>query len=137
MYDRSGIVLSSAALAQFVQRALTNETICSSAQQGDAALEEFARCLGNVNVLPGDSRDHLGYHRFLPFHMKDYFIGSLNYSLPHHKYFLDRSYYGLINVSSFIYLYYIYFILYYFFSVQSARFKAIDLCQDGIYAKRI
>ncbi|TDG49600.1 hypothetical protein AWZ03_003838 [Drosophila navojoa] len=97
MYDRSGIVLSSAALAQFVLRALPNETICSSGRQGDAALEEFARCLGNVNVLPGDSRDHLGYHRFLPFHMKDYFIGSLNYSLPHHKYFLDRSYYGLIN----------------------------------------
>ncbi|XP_023167751.1 glycoprotein-N-acetylgalactosamine 3-beta-galactosyltransferase 1-like [Drosophila hydei] len=97
MYDRSGIVLSSAALSQFVLRAMPNQTICSPDPQGYAPYEELGRCLSNVNVLPGDSRDHLGYHRFLPFHMKDYFIGSLNYSLPHHKHFLDRSYYGLID----------------------------------------
>ncbi|XP_032290024.2 glycoprotein-N-acetylgalactosamine 3-beta-galactosyltransferase 1 [Drosophila virilis] len=99
MYQRSGIVFSSAALRQFVLKAMPNETICSSSPQGDAATEQLGRCLSNVNVLAGDSRDHLGDHRFIPFVLKEHLGRPLNASLEYHKYFLDRFYYDILDLN--------------------------------------
>lgn len=100
MYDRAGMVLSSAALEQFVLKALPNATLCSPEPQGDAAAERLGRCLSQVDVVAGDSRDHLGLHRFLPFQLKEHMGKPLNASQEQHKNFLDRSYYEVPDVST-------------------------------------
>lgn len=99
MYDRAGLVLSSAALEQFVLKALPNASLCSPEPQGDAAAEHLGRCLSHVHVLAEDSRDHLGLHRFLPFQLKEHMGKPLNASLEQHKNFLERSYYEVPDVS--------------------------------------
>ncbi|KAH8261183.1 hypothetical protein KR044_004741 [Drosophila immigrans] len=99
MYDRAGMVFSSATLRQFVREALPNEAICSSKAMGGAATEELSRCLSNIQVQAGDSRDHLGHHRMLPFQLKEHLNFPLNGSLDLHKMFLERSYYHVENVS--------------------------------------
>jgi len=99
MYDRSSIVFSSATLQKFVLEAMTNESICSSKNLHNAATEELGRCLSNIQVQAGDSRDHEGYHRFLPFQLKNHLSSPLNKSLETHKKFLDYSYYHVSDVS--------------------------------------
>lgn len=99
MYDRAGMVLSSAALRQFVLEALPNVTLCSPLPQKDASAEHLGRCLSNVNVEAGDSRDHYGQHRFLPFHIKEHMGKPFNTTLEQHKSFLARSYYRVPDVS--------------------------------------
>ncbi|KAH8405070.1 hypothetical protein KR222_010788 [Zaprionus bogoriensis] len=99
MYDRAGFVLSSATLRKFVLEALPNATLCSEQPKGDAAAEELGRCLSNLHVQAGDSRDHLGLHRFLPFQLKDHMGQPLNASLEQHKNFLDRSYYEVADLT--------------------------------------
>lgn len=99
MYDRSSMVFSSATLRNFVLQAMPNETLCSSKATKNAATEELGRCLSNIDVQAGDSRDYLGYHRFLPFEIKNHMGSPLNKSLEMHQYFLDRSYYHVPNVS--------------------------------------
>ncbi|XP_017840350.1 glycoprotein-N-acetylgalactosamine 3-beta-galactosyltransferase 1 [Drosophila busckii] len=99
MYDRSGIVLSSAALQQFVLKALPNETICSSGPQDNKSTLELARCLDAVQVEAGNSLDHLGHHRFLPFTLAVHLHGQLNVSIDSHSYFLEHSYYEVNNLS--------------------------------------
>lgn len=99
MYDRAGMVLSSAALSQFVLKALPDATLCSPLSREHAAAEHLGRCLSNVNVEAGDSRDHFGQHRFLPFQFKEHMGKPLNTSLELHKNFLERSYYKVPDVS--------------------------------------
>ncbi|XP_017053554.1 glycoprotein-N-acetylgalactosamine 3-beta-galactosyltransferase 1 isoform X2 [Drosophila ficusphila] len=99
MHDASGIVFSRAALKRFSLAALTNESICSSEKRGNEATEELGRCLTNVNVIPGNSRDELLGHRFLPFESDVHLGGVLNRSLDMHKYFLDYSYYPVIDMN--------------------------------------
>ncbi|KAH8379338.1 hypothetical protein KR009_004244, partial [Drosophila setifemur] len=99
MYDKSGIVFSGAALKQFVLEALPNESLCSSKPKGDEATEELGKCLINVNVLAVDSRDDWQAHRFLPFETEIHLGGQLNKSLDLHKYFLDHTYYPVINMN--------------------------------------
>ncbi|KQS44125.1 glycoprotein-N-acetylgalactosamine 3-beta-galactosyltransferase 1 [Drosophila erecta] len=99
MLASSGIVFSGAALKRFALTALTNESICSSEVKGDYFTEELGRCLNNVNVIAGDSRDEFQGHRFLPFEA-DLHLGSIiNESLEHHTYFLDHSYYPVTDMN--------------------------------------
>ncbi|XP_034483539.1 glycoprotein-N-acetylgalactosamine 3-beta-galactosyltransferase 1-like [Drosophila innubila] len=93
MYDGSSMVFSSATLRNFVLQAMPNETLCTSRAMGNAATEELGRCLSKIHVQAGDSRDYLGYHRFLPFELKDHLGNPLNESVDLHKNFLARSYY--------------------------------------------
>ncbi|XP_062133269.1 glycoprotein-N-acetylgalactosamine 3-beta-galactosyltransferase 1 [Drosophila sulfurigaster albostrigata] len=97
MYDRAAIIFSSATLQRFVLQALPDESICGSGEMGGAATEELSRCLSNINVQAGDSRDHLGHHRILPLQLKEHLNIPLNASLELHKNFLDRSYYHVEN----------------------------------------
>ncbi|XP_017112571.1 glycoprotein-N-acetylgalactosamine 3-beta-galactosyltransferase 1 [Drosophila elegans] len=99
MYEASGIVLSGAALKRFTLSALTNESICSSKEKGNEATEELGRCLTNVNVIAGNSRDEWQGHRFLPFEYDVHLGGHLNESLELHKYFLSHSYYPVIDMN--------------------------------------
>ncbi|KAH8312944.1 hypothetical protein KR067_003392 [Drosophila pandora] len=93
MYEKSGILFSAASLKRFVLEALPNETICTFQARGDKATEELGRCLGNVNVIDGDSRDEQLGHRFLPFDSRIHLGSKLNESISEHKDFLDNSYY--------------------------------------------
>ncbi|KAM8708545.1 hypothetical protein ACLKA7_015512 [Drosophila subpalustris] len=98
MYDRSSMVFSSATLRNFVLQAMPNETLCSSKPMENAATEELGRCLSNIDVQAGDSRDYRGHHRFLPFEIRNHIGSPLNESLEMHKYFLVRSYYHVPNL---------------------------------------
>ncbi|XP_017086308.1 glycoprotein-N-acetylgalactosamine 3-beta-galactosyltransferase 1 [Drosophila eugracilis] len=99
MFPGSGIVLSGAALKRFVLTALTNESICSSEEKGNDATEELGRCLTNINVIAGDSRDEFQGHRFLPFEAEVHLGGKLNESIEEHERFLKHSYEPVINLS--------------------------------------
>ncbi|XP_022228341.2 glycoprotein-N-acetylgalactosamine 3-beta-galactosyltransferase 1 isoform X2 [Drosophila obscura] len=99
MFDGSGIVLSAASLKRFVLEALINENLCSSQNRGREAAEELGRCLSNVNVIAGDSRDEWRKHRFLPFEVDIHLGGHMNDSIELHKYFLERSYYPVIDMN--------------------------------------
>uniref|UniRef100_A0A6P4F503 N-acetylgalactosaminide beta-1,3-galactosyltransferase n=1 Tax=Drosophila rhopaloa TaxID=1041015 RepID=A0A6P4F503_DRORH len=99
MHGGSGIVLSAAALKRFTLDAMTNESICSSKDKGDEATEELGRCLTNVNVIPGNSRDEWQRHRFLPFDPALHLGGRMNESIEVHKYFLDHSYYPVTDMN--------------------------------------
>ncbi|XP_016959201.1 glycoprotein-N-acetylgalactosamine 3-beta-galactosyltransferase 1 [Drosophila biarmipes] len=98
MYEGSGIVFSRAALKRFALAALTNESICSSEPKGNDFTEELGRCLTNVNVMAGDSRDEMQGHRFLPFEADLHLGGQMNESRAEHKYYLDHSYYPVIDM---------------------------------------
>ncbi|XP_017134541.1 glycoprotein-N-acetylgalactosamine 3-beta-galactosyltransferase 1 [Drosophila miranda] len=99
MFDGSGIVLSAASLKRFVLEALTDENLCSSQNRGGEAAEELGRCLSNVNVVAGDSRDEWHRHRFLPFETNIHLGGQMNSSIELHRYFLERSYYPVTDMN--------------------------------------
>ncbi|KAH8351543.1 hypothetical protein KR059_007170 [Drosophila kikkawai] len=99
MHQGSGIVFSRAALEAFVLEALPNSSICSPVKVDSEATEELGRCLTNVNVLAGDSRDEWRGHRFLPFEVDLHLGGRMNKSQDHHKYYLDHTYYPVIDLS--------------------------------------
>lgn len=66
MSGGAGYVLSKAALILFVEKALSNGDQCKQSHDG-AEDAEIGKCLYNVGVMAGDSRDDLGRGRFFPF----------------------------------------------------------------------
>ena len=67
MAGGAGYVLSKEALQRFVTKGVTDETgsICRKDGNGSEDVE-MGKCMENLNVLAGDSRDALGRSRFLP-----------------------------------------------------------------------
>jgi len=62
----AGYVLSKEALVRFVEKGLNNATLCRGGSQG-AEDVEMGKCMENLGVIAGDSRDSLGQKRFFPF----------------------------------------------------------------------
>lgn len=62
----SGYVLSREAVRRFNEEALIDDYKCWNGTVGNEDVE-VGKCLANVGVLTGDSRDDLARHRFLPF----------------------------------------------------------------------
>ena len=69
MSGGAGYVLSREALNRFVNRALVDkeQVICKTQEDTGAEDVEIGKCLENVNVVAGDSRDSMGRGRFFPF----------------------------------------------------------------------
>ena len=69
MSGGAGYVLSKEALDRFVNRALADkeQVICKTRDHTGAEDVEMGKCLANVNVVAGDSRDAMGRGRFFPF----------------------------------------------------------------------
>ncbi|CAG7818440.1 unnamed protein product, partial [Allacma fusca] len=66
MSGGAGYVLSHEALKLFVEKALPNKDKCKESH-GGAEDVEMGKCLANVGVEAGDSRDNMGRYRFMPF----------------------------------------------------------------------
>ena len=68
MSGGAGYVLSKEALDRFVNRALADkeQVICKTRDHTGAEDVEMGKCLENVNVVAGDSRDAMGRGRFFP-----------------------------------------------------------------------
>ena len=66
MSGGAGYVLSRRALDDFVKKALPNGTLCKKEDTG-AEDVEIGKCLENVHVVAGDSRDSEGRETFMPF----------------------------------------------------------------------
>ena len=68
MSGGAGYVLSKEAVRRFVTLGITDTTgvICRS-DAGGAEDVEIGKCMQNLNVIAGDSRDSLGRGRFFPF----------------------------------------------------------------------
>lgn len=74
-----GYVLSREAVRRFVEIALPDKELCRAEYDGLEDIE-VGKCLENVNVTAGDSRDSDGRGRFFPFtprlHLNPELIGS-------------------------------------------------------------
>ncbi|XP_030377723.1 glycoprotein-N-acetylgalactosamine 3-beta-galactosyltransferase 1-like [Scaptodrosophila lebanonensis] len=66
MSSGAGYVLSKMALKLFATRAYGNGRLCRNQSYGNPDVE-LGRCLKNVGVVAGDSRDERGIERFFPF----------------------------------------------------------------------
>jgi len=69
MSGGAGYVLSREALGRFVNRALKDKSgiICKTNDDTGAEDVEMGKCMENVGVIAGDSRDAFGRGRFFPF----------------------------------------------------------------------
>lgn len=86
MSGGGGYVLSREALKLFVEQALPNPKKCKESHTG-AEDAEMGKCLNNVGVMAGDSRDSLGRGRFFPFTPTTHLMGGVP------KWYLDYVYY--------------------------------------------
>ncbi|XP_075161519.1 glycoprotein-N-acetylgalactosamine 3-beta-galactosyltransferase 1-like [Haematobia irritans] len=60
----SGVVLSKTALIKFMTEAYNNSEICDIIQTDQD--RDLSKCLDNIGVIAGDSRDEKGLERFVP-----------------------------------------------------------------------
>ncbi|KZS07143.1 Glycoprotein-N-acetylgalactosamine 3-beta-galactosyltransferase 1 [Daphnia magna] len=69
----AGYILSKEATKRFVEEGLKNPKKCKKAEPG-AEDVEMGRCLANLKVKAGDSRDSYGRGRFFPFVPEDHLL---------------------------------------------------------------
>ena len=67
MSGGAGYVLSKKALEEFVTKGINDKTgkICEQNSKGSEDIE-LGRCMENLGILPGDTRDAFGKGRFFP-----------------------------------------------------------------------
>lgn len=73
MSGGAGYVLSRAALIRLVEHGLPDATKCSPGHEGDEDVQ-IGRCLQNIGVVTGDSRDEDGRERFFPLTPSDHLL---------------------------------------------------------------
>ncbi|XP_033115876.1 glycoprotein-N-acetylgalactosamine 3-beta-galactosyltransferase 1-like [Anneissia japonica] len=95
MSGGAGYVLSKEAVDRFINRALPDPKKCKQAGSG-AEDVEMGKCLHNVNVVAGDSRDSLHRHRFMPFGLGSFLLKG---SLPKKFWYWSYQKYPLHEVS--------------------------------------
>ncbi|XP_036327423.1 glycoprotein-N-acetylgalactosamine 3-beta-galactosyltransferase 1-like [Rhagoletis pomonella] len=90
-YMHGGYVLSREALYRLVTDSFTNSSLCYLQDSPDDDLE-LGRCLRNVGVVAGDSRDAMGRQRFMPFPPEEYLV---DLKPDKQEWFVNRSYYEI------------------------------------------
>ncbi|XP_055848909.1 glycoprotein-N-acetylgalactosamine 3-beta-galactosyltransferase 1-like isoform X2 [Episyrphus balteatus] len=73
MSGGAGYVLSKEALRLFVEKGLTHPELCRPSNNGPEDVE-MGKCMENVGVFAGDSRDTNGRGRFFPFIPEDHLV---------------------------------------------------------------
>lgn len=96
MSGGAGYVLSKEALRRFIEDALTDPKKCRQ-DHGGAEDVEMGRCLHNVGVIPGDSRDSQDRGRFFVFSPEAHLFPSSDKSFWYWK----NMYYNTTDVSTF------------------------------------
>ncbi|XP_045603519.2 glycoprotein-N-acetylgalactosamine 3-beta-galactosyltransferase 1-like [Procambarus clarkii] len=76
MSGGGGYVLSREALKQFVEVALPDKKLCKHDDTGSEDAE-MGKCLNNIGVVAGDSRDSMGRGRFFPFTPSTHLFGGV------------------------------------------------------------
>ncbi|CAL1539230.1 unnamed protein product [Lymnaea stagnalis] len=89
MSGGAGYVLSKEALSRVVTQGLDNPEKCRS-DNGGAEDLEMGKCLENVGVLAGDTRDELGRERFHPFIPEHHLIPDI---LPKEMWYWSYNFY--------------------------------------------
>lgn len=85
----SGYVLSRKAVQVFVDKLLTNDSLCSTSTDEGAEDWQITTCLDQADIYAGDSRDLVQRERFLPFDPERHLFG---YPKPSFWYW-QRKYY--------------------------------------------
>ncbi|XP_073821328.1 glycoprotein-N-acetylgalactosamine 3-beta-galactosyltransferase 1-like [Musca autumnalis] len=94
MSGGAGYVLSKEALRRFVEKALPNKTLCMENSYG-AEDVEIGKCLENVEVIAGDSRDIKGRGRFFPFTPRHHLFPNKDKSLWYWDFVYYKTHEGL------------------------------------------
>ncbi|CAG7786337.1 unnamed protein product, partial [Allacma fusca] len=74
-YMYGGYVLSRKALELLTTQGLKNGSLCRMDSEGSHEIE-MGKCLENLGVVAGDTRDNLRRDRFLPFTPENHLIDS-------------------------------------------------------------